>query len=106
MSSLVDFLRTAMTCGTVVFLGLLVLLALPQSKLRSVLLECAEWGATAMLVLLIPSPIDFVPDVIPLAGWADDLGYLVGACMAARSALAERRGRALLRQPHTVESHS
>jgi uncharacterized membrane protein YkvA (DUF1232 family) len=29
-----------------------------------------------LCVLYILSPIDFLPDVIPIAGWVDDLGVI------------------------------
>jgi uncharacterized membrane protein YkvA (DUF1232 family) len=32
-----------------------------------------------LALLYILSPIDFIPDVIPVVGWADDLAVGVGA---------------------------
>ncbi|MBX3395549.1 MAG: DUF1232 domain-containing protein [Phycisphaerae bacterium] len=82
-------------CGALLFIVTLVLLALPQSRLRCVGLEITKWAMAIGLVLLCPSPIDVVPDVVPGIGWLDDVGYLVGAWYTARSALDERKKRKL-----------
>jgi uncharacterized membrane protein YkvA (DUF1232 family) len=31
-----------------------------------------------LALLYISSPVDFIPDVIPVVGWADDLAVVVG----------------------------
>lgn len=95
MAEFFSFLQTLVICGTVFFITTLVLLALPQSRLRSVGLEISRYALAAGLLLLIPSPVDPVPDVIPVIGWLDDIGYLVGAGYAISSALGERKKRAL-----------
>jgi uncharacterized membrane protein YkvA (DUF1232 family) len=98
MAEFFSFLQTFVICGTVFFITTLVLLALPQSRLRSVGLEISRYALAAGLLLLIPSPIDPVPDVVPVIGWLDDIGYLVGACYAISSALGERKNRALFEE--------
>jgi len=30
-----------------------------------------------VMLLLIASPIDFIPDIIPIVGWVDDLVYIL-----------------------------
>lgn len=96
MRDVLAFAGTGMVCGTVLIVAFLVLLALPKSKMRSVCLEAAKWVFMAGLCLLVISPLDFVPDVIPLAGWADDIGYVVCAISSMNSALKDRRERQLL----------
>lgn len=96
MSEFFSLLKVVAICGTVFFIATLVLLALPQSRLRSVGLEVTKWAMAAGLGLMIASPIDVVPDVVPVVGWADDLGYLVGAICAIRAAISERKQRAAL----------
>lgn len=81
---------------------LLILLALPQCRLRWVGMCMLKWLAVAGLVLLTLSPVDFIPDVIPL-GLADDAAYIVGAVMAARSALKDGRRAALPDQSQTEQ---
>ncbi|MGE3424786.1 MAG: hypothetical protein AB7N24_22275 [Dehalococcoidia bacterium] len=90
MSEFFGFLQTALACGTLFGLVFLVLLALPQSRLRCVGLEVAKWALCAGMVLLIVSPIDFLPG-IPL----DDIAYVIGAFVAGRSALGEGQKRKL-----------
>lgn len=93
-----SFLKTFTVCGTVFFITMVVLMAMPQSKLRSVGLEMTKWALACGLLLMVPSPVDVVPDVVPVVGWLDDIGYVVGAIAAANSALEERRRRARLEQ--------
>ena len=95
MGEFFGFLKVAMGCGTLFFVVMLVLLALPQSRLRCVGLEMAKWFLAGMLLLLMPSPVDVIPDVVPVVGWLDDIGYLLGAIAAVRSALSEREKRKL-----------
>lgn len=94
MSDFFNFLSVFATCGTVFFVAMLVLLALPKSKLRSIALELMKYAFAAGLFLLLPSPVDVIPDVLPLVGWADDLAYLIGGVAAVKSGLKDRKQRA------------
>ena len=96
MAEFFSFLKLFITCGTVFFVVMLVLLSLPQSRLRCVGMEMAKWALACGLVLMIPSPVDVIPDVVPVIGWADDLGYIVGAIAAISGAVGERKKRAYL----------
>lgn len=93
MSDFFSFLRVAILCGSAVFAVAMTLLALPNSRLRLVGSECLKYAGAAALLVLAPSPVDFVPDVVPLLGWVDDLGYLFGAGLAVKSGLSDRRQR-------------
>lgn len=95
MEAFFSFLKVFVLCGSLLFIAMLVLLSLPQSKLRCVGLELAKWAMCAGLILLVPLPIDAVPDVVPGLGIVDDLGYIVAAVAAARSALADGKKRKL-----------
>lgn len=94
MSDFFNFLSVFATCGTVFFVAMLVLLALPKSQLRSIGMECLKYAFAAGLFLLVPSVVDVIPDVVPLAGQADDLAYLIGGVAAVRSGLKDRKQRA------------
>ncbi len=95
MAEFFSFLKVFVGCSTLLFLAMLILLALPQSKLRAVGLELTKYALAAGLFLLVPSPVDVVPDVVPGIGWLDDIGYLVAAIAAVRSGLGERKKRLL-----------
>lgn len=95
MSEFFSFLKVFVGCSSLIFIVLLVLLALPQSKLRTIGLEITKYALAAGLFLLVPSPVDVLPDVIPALGWCDDLGYVVAGIAAIRSALGERKKRLL-----------
>lgn len=98
MGEFFSFLKMVMICGTVFFITITVLLSLPQSKLRCVGLEISKWAMACGLVLLVPTTVDALPDVIPVAGWIDDIGYIAGAIGAAKSALGDRRKRISLEE--------
>lgn len=96
MSEFFAFLKIIVICGTVFFVVMTVLLAMPQSRLRSVGLEMSKWALACGLLVLLPSPVDIAPDGIPLIGWLDDAGYLLAAGCAIRGALKDRERRGML----------
>jgi hypothetical protein len=66
----------------------MILLALPQSRLRYYVLRglgIVFFTITGLIALYIISPADIVPDVIPVLGQIDDGGALVGAIIAGLS---------------------
>lgn len=96
MTEFFSFLKVFVMCTTVFFIATTVLLALPQSKLRSVGLEMSRWALMCGLLLLVPSPVDVLPDVVPGLGMFDDICYLVAAVFAGKSAWKERNRRSAL----------
>ncbi len=76
----------------VLVLALMVLLSLPQSRLKEIVQPILGWGITVLSVGLILSPIDPIPDVIPIIGWADDLVALVVAIASAKAAMDAGKG--------------
>jgi uncharacterized membrane protein YkvA (DUF1232 family) len=72
MDSFWDFAKILVIVGAV-FLGLiLILLALPGSRLRKVL-STVFFTIAGVLGIYIISPLDFIPDLIPVLGQMDDV---------------------------------
>lgn len=93
MQSFFHFLEV-LVIGIAVLIGLfIVLLALPESKLRAVALEALGWGGAAISTVGIISPIDLIPDVIPVVGQLDDIGYIVFGFISALTAYFLRKKR-------------
>ncbi|MBX3357429.1 MAG: DUF1232 domain-containing protein [Phycisphaeraceae bacterium] len=95
MEAFFSFLKVFVLCGSLMFIVMLGLLALPASRLRCVGLEISKWAMCIGLALLTISPLDLAPDAIPLVGWLDDCGYVIAAIAAARSAIADGKKRKL-----------
>lgn len=93
MSEFFSFLKTLMGCMTLGGIALLVLLALPKSRLRSVGLEFMKYAFAAIMFVLVPSPVDVMPDVVPGIGWVDDIGYIVAGISAIKSGRRDRKRR-------------
>ncbi len=90
---MLNLLEHATTCVTVLVVAFMVALSLPQSRLRGFVLEIAGWLLTALCAAYVISPLDLVPDFIPIAGWIDDAGALGGGAVALLTALRARRDR-------------
>jgi len=71
----------------------LVLLAMPQTRFKSTLTECLAWLGFAGASGLVVSPLDLIPDVIPVIGWADDAGYVLVALACAYLGWKQRQRR-------------
>lgn len=104
MSEFFSFLKVFAICGTVFFVATAVLMSLPQSKLRSVGMEMSKWALVCGLLLMVPSPVDVLPDVVPGVGWLDDFGYIIGAIGAAKGAMNERKRRAMWEEAEFEET--
>ncbi len=66
----------------------MILLALPQSRLRYYVLRglgIVFFTITGLLALYIVSPLDALPDVIPVLGQIDDGGALISAIVTGLS---------------------
>lgn len=88
-----EFLKVAVVVAGVVIVVLFVLLSLPKSKLRSYLLEVMGWGSTAVAATSIVSPVDLIPDFIPVLGQVDDISAAVVGLASLIMAIYQRRQR-------------
>lgn len=88
-----DLLQIVAICVTIVVVLLIILLALPQSKFRSFLLETLGWTGTGVSAVGLVSPVDIFPDVIPILGQADDVGYIIFGIMCGILAYQQHRRR-------------
>jgi Protein of unknown function (DUF1232) len=88
-----EVFKVAFICMTVLLIALGVLLALPRSQLRSFLLGALGWGGIAANGALAVSPLDAIPDVIPILGQIDDFFYLAALALCALLVRRERRLR-------------
>jgi uncharacterized membrane protein YkvA (DUF1232 family) len=71
----------------------LVLLAMPQTRFKSTLTEFLAWFGFVGVSGLVVSPLDLIPDVIPVIGWADDAGYVLLALACAYMGWKQRQHR-------------
>ncbi len=87
-----EMFQMLIICGTVLMAAFLILLAMPQSKLREFLMPFVGWAVAALSTIYIVSPIDIVPDFIPVAGWLDDGGALITGIAGAVMAMTSKSG--------------
>ena len=92
MTEMFSTIRLMAVLGGVLVLALLILLSLPQSRLTGIIQPILGWGIAVLSVGLILSPIDPIPDVIPIVGWCDDLVALVVAIASAKAAMDAGKG--------------
>lgn len=75
---MLELLRVMVIAGSLIIITFMVLLALPQCKLREMLMPFVAWGFVALCAVYAISPLDVVPEVLfgPF-GLVDDLGAVV-----------------------------
>ena len=95
MSGFFETIQMLTQCATVFAVVFVILIAMPQSKLRSICVELMKYVFAGLCCLLIMSPIDIVPDFLVGPGQIDDLGYIVAAILAVRSGINDHQQRRL-----------
>lgn len=82
MESFWDFSKWILVCLTGTVIIFLVLLSIPNSKLKGIALKVFSkilYVFTTLSLFYVISPIDLIPEVIPLLGQADDaLALIIG----------------------------
>lgn len=86
MDNLWDLARLLVIVGAVLLVLMLILLALPGSRLRKVL-STVFFAIAGLLGVYIVSPLDFIPDLIPVLGQVDDVLASILAVISAVSGL-------------------
>ena len=94
MESFWDFAKLALIVGAVLTLIVLILLALPGSRLRKAF-STLFFAIAGVLGVYVVSPMDFIPDIIPLLGQLDDgLATLLAIVNGIAGILLYLKGRA------------
>lgn len=71
MESFWEFAKIALIVGAALTVIVLILLALPGSRLRKTF-ATLFFAIAGVLGIYVVSPMDFIPDIIPLLGQLDD----------------------------------
>jgi uncharacterized membrane protein YkvA (DUF1232 family) len=90
-------------CITVLAALFLVLLAMPNSRLRSVFMEALGWLAVILASILVISPVDIVPDVFVGLGQIDDIAYVIGGLLSGIAAYRQHRSRNLMDTTRVID---
>ena len=88
-----EMMKLMMLCGTGIVIAFVVLLALPKSELRSVLMPIVGWAMAIFCGFYAISPIDIMPEaVLGPFGLIDDIGADVVGINAAKMAMRAKDG--------------
>jgi uncharacterized membrane protein YkvA (DUF1232 family) len=81
-------------CGTILCVAMLVLVNLPHSPLRDLLVQIVGWAFAIFCAIYCISPIDVLPEVfLGPVGLIDDVGAAVAGLMAAMAAYRAGKAR-------------
>ena len=88
-----EMIKLLMLCGTVVVIEFVVLLAMPKSELRSVLMPIVGWAMAIFCGFYAISPIDILPEaVLGPFGLMDDIGAVIVGISSAKAAMKAKDG--------------
>jgi uncharacterized membrane protein YkvA (DUF1232 family) len=87
MSSFFHMIDLLITCGTLLAFGMMVLISLPQSGLRDVMIQIVGWVFALFCGVYCISPVDIIPEALlgPF-GLVDDAGAAVAGVASAVAA--------------------
>ena len=93
MESFWEYAKIALIIGGVLALVVVILLILPGSRLRK-LFSTLFFAIAGLLGIYVVSPLDFIPDIIPLLGQSDDaLATVLGIINGIAGILLYLKGR-------------
>lgn len=99
---MLHLLEVMVIVAALVVITFMVLLSLPQCRLRDMLMPFVAWGFVALCAAYAISPVDILPEVVlgPF-GLFDDLGAVVAGVGTAMSTIrARRQKQAQFQDPH------
>lgn len=87
MSEFMGMVKILIVSGAVLVALLMILLSMPSSQLRNFLVQIIGWAVAVFCGVYVVCPFDVIPDFIPVVGWIDDVGAIVGGISSAVMAL-------------------
>jgi uncharacterized membrane protein YkvA (DUF1232 family) len=89
---MLELLRLLVVVGGLIVVTFLVLLSLPQCKLREILMPFVAWGFVVLCAAYAISPVDIMPEIaLGPFGLVDDLAAVVMGIGTARAAIQAKR---------------
>jgi uncharacterized membrane protein YkvA (DUF1232 family) len=86
------FLELLVIVGGILALAFMILLALPQSRLRDLLMPFISWAFVVLCGVYVISPVDIMPEIIlGPAGIFDDFAAGVAGVLTAMSTIKAQR---------------
>ena len=90
---MIEMIKLLMLCGTGVVIAFVVLLAMPKSELRAVLMPIVGWAMAIFCGFYAISPIDILPEaVLGPFGLIDDIGAVIVGISSAKAAMKAKDG--------------
>jgi uncharacterized membrane protein YkvA (DUF1232 family) len=81
-------------CGTALAAAMMVLVSLPNSPIKDLLVQVVGWLIAILCAIYAISPIDIVPDILFPIGIVDDIGIAIAGVSSAMAAWNAGKRRA------------
>jgi uncharacterized membrane protein YkvA (DUF1232 family) len=86
MQGFVEVIKLLIMVGGAIMIVFLVMLGLPQSKLKDFLMPIVSWCFAIFCAFYVISPVDIVPEAaLGPFGLLDDIGAIIAAILAVKS---------------------